>query len=78
MDVNAGICVKGARAICEAVGENPKQIVRLVKEHGLPAWRRAGSGSWRALPEDLKRWVVKQRNRHLPEALREDGVRQAI
>ncbi|GAB6126797.1 DNA-binding protein [Humidesulfovibrio idahonensis] len=69
MDVHAGICIKGARAICEAVGENPKQIVRLVAEMGLPAWRRNGSGSWRALPEDLKRWVLAQRNQHLPETL---------
>ncbi|OIO02199.1 MAG: hypothetical protein AUJ49_06600 [Desulfovibrionaceae bacterium CG1_02_65_16] len=67
MDVSSGICVKGARAICEAVGENPKQIVRLVAELGLPAWRRNGTGSWRALPEDLKRWVLVQRNQHLPE-----------
>jgi hypothetical protein len=73
MDLHAGICIKGARAICEAVGENPKQIVRLVAELGLPAWRRGGSGSWRALPEDLKRWVHVQRNQHLPEALRADG-----
>jgi hypothetical protein len=69
MDVGAGICVKGARAICEAVGENPKHIVRLVAELKLPAWRRNGTGSWRALPEDLKRWVLAQRNQHLPEVL---------
>ncbi len=60
------ICIKGARAICEAVGENPKQINYLVTKLGLPAWRRAGSGSWRALPEDLKRWMLAQRNNHLP------------
>lgn len=70
MDIHSGICIKGARAICEAVGENPKHIVRLVAELGLPAWRRAGSGSWRALPEDLKRWVLAQRNQHLPGNLR--------
>jgi hypothetical protein len=70
MDINPGICIKGARAICEAVGENPKHIVRLVAELGLPAWRRAGSGSWRALPEDLKRWVLAQRNQHLHDSLR--------
>lgn len=70
MEMHVDICVKGARAICEAVGENPKQIVRLVRDLGLPAWRRAGSGSWRALPEDLKRWVLSQRNQHLPEPLR--------
>lgn len=71
-DLHAGICIKGARAICEAVGENPKQIVRLVAELGLPAWRRGGTGSWRALPEDLKRWVHVQRDLHLPECLRGD------
>jgi len=75
MDMHAGICIKGARAICEAVGENPKQIVRLVSELGLPAWRRHGSGSWRALPEDLKHWVLLQRNQHLPEAQAIDGCR---
>lgn len=68
MDLSADICIKGARAICEAVGENPKQIVRLVAELGLPAWRRNGTGSWRALPEDLKVWVRAQRNQHLPDA----------
>jgi len=73
MEMHVDICVKGARAICEAVGENPKQIVRLVNELGLPAWRRAGTGSWRALPEDLKRWVRIQRNQHLPDTLRNDG-----
>jgi hypothetical protein len=62
------ICIKGARAICEAVGENPKQITFLVAELGLPAWRRGGAGSWRALPEDLKRWMLHQRNSHLPAA----------
>lgn len=61
------ICIKGARAICEAVGENPKQINFLVDELGLPAWRRGGTGSWRALPEDLKRWILEQRNSHLPQ-----------
>lgn len=61
------ICIKGARAICEAVGENPKQINHLVDVLGLPAWRRGGTGSWRALPEDLKRWILEQRNSHLPQ-----------
>jgi hypothetical protein len=68
MDPHAGICLKGARAICDAVGENHKEIVRLVAELKLPAWRRRGTGSWRALPEDLKRWVLAQRNQHLPGA----------
>lgn len=77
MNMHTDICVKGARAICVAVGENPKQIVRLVRDHGLPAWRRAGTGSWRALPEDLKLWVKRQRNQHLPDRLRPEGPGQA-
>ncbi|WP_022662130.1 hypothetical protein [Paucidesulfovibrio longus] len=59
------ICIKGAKAICSAVGENPKEIVRLVREKGLPAWKRENRGSWRALPEDLSRWMRDQRNRHI-------------
>lgn len=59
------ICIKGAKAICMAVGENPKEIVRLVHVYGLPAWKRENRGSWRALPEDLSRWMRDQRNRHI-------------
>lgn len=56
------ICLRGAKEICAAVGENPKEIVRLVEEEGLPAWKRAGRGPWRALPADLARWVRAQRD----------------
>lgn len=70
MEGNPEICIKGARAICLAVGENPKHINRLVKHCDLPAWKRAGTGSWRALPEDLKQWMLIQRNEHLPDRAR--------
>lgn len=58
-------CLKGARDICEAVGENPKNIHELVREHGLPAWKRGTTGSWRALPDDLRRWIREQRDRNI-------------
>ena len=45
------ICLKGAKDICEAVGENPRNITELVRDKGLPAWKRDDKGSWRALPE---------------------------
>ncbi|WP_147819717.1 DNA-binding protein [Salidesulfovibrio onnuriiensis] len=59
------ICLKGAKDICYAVGENPKEITSLVKLHGLPAWKRANRGQWRALPEDLRRWVRAQRDKNI-------------
>ncbi|QGY39657.1 DNA-binding protein [Pseudodesulfovibrio cashew] len=58
-------CLKGAREICDAVGENPKNIHDLVKEHGLPAWKRGAKGTWRALPDDLRRWIREQRDRNI-------------
>ncbi|WP_243544760.1 DNA-binding protein [Pseudodesulfovibrio tunisiensis] len=61
------ICLKGARDICHAVGENPKHMARLVREFGLPAWKRDPKGTWRALPEDLALWVRRQRNHHLSD-----------
>lgn len=62
------ICLKGAKAICEAVGENPKEMMSLVRKEGLPAWKRAGRGGWRALPDDLQEWVRKQRDRNIDQS----------
>lgn len=59
------IVYRGAKEICAAIGEDYRQITVLVKEEGLPAWRRNGSGVWRALPEDLERWIVEQRGKYL-------------
>ena len=58
-------CLKGAKEICDAVGENPKLIHELVKDHGLPAWKRGAKGTWRALPDDLNRWIREQRDRNI-------------
>lgn len=55
----------GSQEICAAVGENPKEMVSLVNKHGLPAWKRKTHGTWRALPEDLKRWVRELRDMKL-------------
>lgn len=59
------LCLKGAKAICDAVNEDRKRITTLVEQHGLPAWRRNGSGGWMALPEDLRKWLCDQRDKHL-------------
>lgn len=68
------ICYKGAKAICEAVGENPKEIVKLVDEHELPAWKRDGRGAWRALPEDLELWIKRQRDQSYQKRKRGVGA----
>lgn len=64
-DVSLPIVLKGAKAICGAVNENPKQIASLVKQEGLPAWRRSQNDSWRARPEALKTWAVEQQQKYL-------------
>jgi len=66
-------CLKGARDICDAVGENPKNIHELVKDHGLPAWKRGAKGTWRALPDDLRLWIREQRDRNIGYFLYGDG-----
>lgn len=72
-----GFCLKGAKEICEAVGENPKNIHELVKNHGLPAWKRGVGGTWRALQEDLVRWIREQRDRNIGLYLYSDAGTKA-
>ena len=72
--MSTDICLKGAREICEAVGENPRNIIELVHERGLPAWKREDKGAWRALPEDLRRWIREQRDRHISNYMFRDRL----
>ncbi len=44
------LCLCGSKAICAAVGENHREILRLVREAGLPAWKRGGRRPRRARP----------------------------
>jgi hypothetical protein len=61
------IVLKGAIAICRAVGKDRRDIVRLVRDENLPAWQEQGKGTWFALPEDLKAWVEKRARLYLEE-----------
>ncbi|MDC0335322.1 hypothetical protein OAN24_00285 [Pseudodesulfovibrio sp.] len=45
----------------------------MVKEHGLPAWKRDIKGTWRALPDDLHRWLRKERDRNIGLYAYNDG-----
>lgn len=61
------IAIKGAVAIANAVGLNRKEVGRMVRERGLPAFKLDGK-TWVALPEDLKGWMRKQRDLALNQA----------
>ena len=61
------LLIKGAAAIAREIGENRNTIPKLVEEEGLPAWRRDGQGPWKALPEDLTKWLREQRTKHIPK-----------
>lgn len=56
---------RGAREICAVIGEDPRRLLFLVERENLPAWRREGESLWRALPEDLERWLKEQRGKYL-------------
>lgn len=59
------LAIKGAAAICEAVGQSRKDIGRLVNQKGLPAFKLDGKGNWIALPDDLANWLRAQRDKAL-------------
>ncbi len=63
--MNKPIVYRGAKEICNVVGEDFRAIHKLVADEALPAWRRRADGVWRALPEDLETWITKQRNKYL-------------
>jgi hypothetical protein len=69
------VCFKNACEIGEYIGENPKYINQLVLEEGLPAWKRNGTGPWRALNLDLDNWLMQQRTKYLPRS-RQDAAFQ--
>ena len=67
MEVNTNsIAIVGAKAIGAAVGVSWKNLRYFVEEKGLPAFRIDNTGRWVALPEDLSRWLVQQRDEQLP------------
>lgn len=59
------IIIRGARKICEVVGKNRREIVKLVQREGLPAWREHGQGPWFARREDLEVWAARRAQKFL-------------
>lgn len=56
---------RGAREICEVVKVDWKKIDYFIKEEGLPAWKRTSAGVYFAIPSDLEKWVVDQRDKYI-------------
>lgn len=61
------LCYRGAKEICIAIGEDHKKLCTLVEKEGLPAFRRNGKGTWRALETDLVQWLEIQRDKYAPK-----------
>ena len=59
------IVYRGAKEICAAVGIPWKELNLFVKKDKLPAFKLNGRGPWLALPDDLERWMQKQRDSYL-------------
>lgn len=64
----AQLAIRGAKEIGKAAGVSWKQVPRLVREHGLPAFKISGSSTWIILPEDLQRWLRTQADKALGRA----------
>jgi len=60
-------CLKGADEICEFIKEDPRLIIYLVEHENLPAWKRDGKGTWRALNVDLYSWMLFQRTKYIKD-----------
>lgn len=55
---------KGAEEIAEVIKEDKNKIPFLVRDEKLPAWKRDGSGPWRALKVDLFNWLISQSRKY--------------
>lgn len=58
-------CLKGAEEIGEYIKQSSKEIPRLVKEEGLPAFRRNNKGPWRSSVAALDDWMERQIDKHV-------------
>jgi len=64
MGVN-NLVYRGQEEISRAVGINWKNFSYYVKNKKLPVFRIDGKGTWLAMPDDLKKWLLDQRENNL-------------
>jgi hypothetical protein len=55
--MNDKVWLNGKAEIGQALGKGPGEVLRLIREEGLPAWRETPTSSWKVLPEDLRKWA---------------------
>ena len=60
-------CFRNADEIGAYIGEPARNIGRLVIDEDLPAWKRGGSGAWRAINTHLDWWMEVQARKYLPK-----------
>jgi predicted DNA-binding transcriptional regulator AlpA len=53
------IVIVGLKVIADACGTSTKTVYRWISEMGFPASKV--DGTWRAVPEDVKRWFSDQK-----------------
>ena len=58
------IVIVGRKAICRAIGYNPREMHRLVEKDGLPAWQEGQNMKWRAICSELESWLKKRRKKY--------------
>lgn len=59
----ANLVYRGQKEISSAVGINWKNFTYYVNRMDLPVFRIKENGTWLALPEDLKEWLLEQKKK---------------
>ena len=56
------IVISRLKTIAEVCDCSVKTLKVWIRKEEFPAWKKAGM--WRALPEDIKAWMVEQKNKN--------------
>ncbi len=66
----------GAHSIGKYIGEDHRRISELKEKEGLPVYRTSGGkkATWKGIKADLDKWIVDQRDKHLPSEDNRGGL----
>jgi hypothetical protein len=65
--------LKNNREISQDFGIPHEKVKYYVDKYGLPAFKIGGRGSWKALPEHLKRWMEEQAEKYIGKPVDEEN-----